>query len=104
MRLGGFDAGLERPFFLFAGPCVVESRALVMDTAAELKATTAELGIPFIFKASYDKANRSSGKSFRGLGVERGLAILEEVKSRIGVPVLTDVHDVAEIRDAAAAV
>jgi 2-dehydro-3-deoxyphosphooctonate aldolase (KDO 8-P synthase) len=104
MKLCGFDAGLDRPFFLIAGPCVVESRALAMDTAAELKAITAELGIPFIFKASYDKANRSSGKSFRGLGVERGLAILEEVRTRVGVPVLTDVHDIPEIRDAAAAV
>jgi 2-dehydro-3-deoxyphosphooctonate aldolase (KDO 8-P synthase) len=104
MKLCGFEAGLDRPFFLIAGPCVVESRALVMDTAAELKAITAALGIPFIFKASYDKANRSSGKSFRGLGVEKGLAILEDVKSRLKVPVLTDVHDTPEIPDAAAAV
>jgi 2-dehydro-3-deoxyphosphooctonate aldolase (KDO 8-P synthase) len=104
MKLCGFDAGLDRPFFLIAGPCVVESRELVLDTAAALKEMTAALGIPFIFKASYDKANRSSGKSFRGLGMQRGLSILEEVKRRLRVPVLTDVHDVAEIADVAEAV
>jgi len=104
MKLCGFEAGLDRPFFLIAGPCVVESRDLVMETAAALKEMTAALGIPFIFKASYDKANRSSGKSFRGLGMDRGLAILQEVKRALRVPVLTDVHDTPEIRDAAQAV
>jgi 2-dehydro-3-deoxyphosphooctonate aldolase (KDO 8-P synthase) len=101
MKLCGFDAGLDRPFFLIAGPCVVESRDLVMETAAELKATTAALGIPFIFKASYDKANRSSGKSFRGLGMDKGLAILADVKRQVGVPVLTDVHTEEEVKPAA---
>ncbi len=104
MKLCGFEAGLDRPFFLIAGPCVVESRELVLDTAAELKAITASLGIPFIFKASYDKANRSSGKSFRGLGMDTGLSILAEVKSRLQVPVLTDVHDIPDIAPTAAAV
>ena len=104
IRLCGFEAGLDRPLFLIAGPCVVESREMAMDTAGALKEITATLGIPFIYKSSYDKANRSSGKSFRGLGVEKGLAILAEVKAKIGVPVLTDIHDIAEIAEVAAVV
>lgn len=103
MRLCGFDVGLERPMFLIAGPCVIESKALALETASRLKEITARLGIPFIYKSSYDKANRSSHESFRGLGIEAGLAILEAVRNEVGVPVLTDVHDVSEI-DAAAAV
>ena len=104
MKLTGFDVGIDRPLFLIAGPCVVESRSLVLDIAAQLKDITRRLGVPFIFKASYDKANRSSGKSFRGLGVERGLAILQDVRREIGVPVLTDVHAIDEIPDVALAV
>ncbi len=104
MKLCGFDAGLEHPLFLIAGPCVIESRAMALDVAAELAALCRELGIAFIFKASYDKANRSSGHSFRGLGREAGLEILREVRSRIGVPVLTDVHSVEEIAEVAASV
>ena len=104
MRLCGFDAGLDRPLFLIAGPCVVESRELQIDVAGRLKEITGRLGVPFIFKSSYDKANRSSGKSFRGLGMERGLEILAEVKRHIGVPVLTDVHDEDEVKPAAAVV
>ena len=101
MRLCGFDAGLDRPLFLIAGPCVVESRELQLDVAGRLKEITAKLGIPFIFKSSYDKANRSSGTSFRGLGMDRGLAILAEVKRQVGVPVLTDVHTEEEVKSAA---
>src|SRR5436190_1342167 len=97
MKLCGFEVGLERPFFLIAGPCVVESEQLQMDVAGQLKEMTRELGIPFIFKSSYDKANRSSGKSFRGPGMEKGLEILAKVKKDIGVPVLTDVHTEEEI-------
>ena len=93
MKLCGFDVGLDRPFFLIAGPCVVESEQLQMDVAGQLKEMTAALGIPFIFKSSFDKANRSSGTSFRGPGLERGLEILAQVKRSLGVPVLTDVHD-----------
>jgi 2-dehydro-3-deoxyphosphooctonate aldolase (KDO 8-P synthase) len=104
MKLCGFDAGLDRPFFLIAGPCVVESRQLAFDTAGRLKEITAALGIPFIYKSSYDKANRSSGKSFRGPGMEAGLTILAETKQRIGVPVLTDVHAEDEIAAVAAVV
>ena len=104
MKLCGFDAGLEHPLFVIAGPCVVESRAMAMDTAGQLKEMTAALGIPFIYKSSYDKANRSSGKSFRGLGMDKGLEILAEVKKQIGVPVLTDVHAQDEVSAAAAAV
>src|SRR5690349_24725390 len=92
MKLCGFEAGLDKPFFLIAGPCVVESEQLQMDVAGKLKEMTAELGIPFIFKSSYDKANRSSGKSFRGPGMEKGLEILAKVKRELKVPVLTDVH------------
>jgi 2-dehydro-3-deoxyphosphooctonate aldolase (KDO 8-P synthase) len=92
MRLCGFEVGLRRPFFLIAGPCVVESLQLQMDVAGHLREVTAALGIPFIFKSSYDKANRSSGTSFRGPGMERGLEILAQVRRELGVPVLTDVH------------
>lgn len=104
MKLCGFDAGLDKPLFLIAGPCVVESRQLAMDTAGELKSICASLGIPFIFKSSYDKANRSSIKSFRGLGMDKGLEILSDVRKQIGVPVLTDVHETGEIAAAAAVV
>ena len=97
MKLCGFDVGLDRPFFLIAGPCVVESEQLQMDVAGQLKEMTAALGIPFIFKSSYDKANRSSGKSFRGPGMEKGLEILAKVKKVVGVPVLTDVHTEEEV-------
>ena len=104
MRLCGFEAGLNQPLFLIAGPCVIESREMAIDIAGVLKEITAQLGLPFVFKASYDKANRSSGKSFRGLGRERGLAILAKVKARVGVPVLTDIHDIDEIAEVAAVV
>jgi 2-dehydro-3-deoxyphosphooctonate aldolase (KDO 8-P synthase) len=104
MKLCGFEAGLDRPFFLIAGPCVVESRELAMNTAGELKTICSELGIPFIFKASYDKANRSSSKSFRGLGMDKGLEILADVRKTLGVPVLTDVHAIEEIAQVAATV
>jgi 2-dehydro-3-deoxyphosphooctonate aldolase (KDO 8-P synthase) len=97
MKLCGFEAGLDKPLFLIAGPCVIESREMAFDTAGTLKELCAGLGIPFIYKSSYDKANRSSGKSFRGLGMEEGLKILDEVRSKIGVPVLTDVHDTDQI-------
>src|SRR3954469_11245245 len=97
MKLCGFDAGLDQPFFLIAGPCVVESEQLQMDVAGQLKEMTAALGIPFVFKSSYDKANRSSGKSFRGPGMEKGLEILAKVKKTLGVPVLTDVHTQEDI-------
>ena len=97
MKLCGFDVGLDRPFFLIAGPCVVESEQLQMDVAGQLKDITAALGIPFVFKSSYDKANRSSGKSYRGPGMEKGLEILGKVKKQLGVPVLTDVHAEDEI-------
>jgi 2-dehydro-3-deoxyphosphooctonate aldolase (KDO 8-P synthase) len=97
MKLCGFEVGLGRPFFLIAGPCVVETEPMAIDTAGRLKEITASLGIPFIYKSSYDKANRSSGKSFRGLGMEEGLRILSEVKRQVKVPVLTDVHAEDEI-------
>ncbi len=97
MKLCGFDVGLDQPFFLIAGPCVIESEQLQMDVAGELKAITSELGIPFIFKSSYDKANRSSGSTFRGPGMDKGLEILAKVRRELGVPVLTDVHTEAEI-------
>jgi 2-dehydro-3-deoxyphosphooctonate aldolase (KDO 8-P synthase) len=93
VKLCGFDVGPDRPFFLIAGPCVIESEQLALDTAAALKEICARLDIPFIYKSSFDKANRSSGDSFRGLGVEEGLRILAEVKRQVGVPVLTDVHE-----------
>jgi 2-dehydro-3-deoxyphosphooctonate aldolase (KDO 8-P synthase) len=98
VRLCGFEVGLEHPFFLIAGPCVVESAQLALDTAGRLKEICARLEIPFIYKSSFDKANRSSGQSFRGLGVDEGLRILGEVKRQIGVPVLTDVHEDTDIR------
>ena len=104
MNLCGFSVGLDQPFFLIAGPCVVESEQLQLDTAGTLKEMTQALGIPFIFKSSYDKANRSSGKTFRGPGMENGLRILGEVKRQIGVPVLTDVHSIEEISHVASVV
>lgn len=104
MKLCGFNVGLDQPFFLIAGPCVIESQQLALDTAGLLKEMTAELGIPFIYKSSFDKANRSSGSSFRGLGMEKGLEILAEVKKQIGVSVLTDVHEIDEIKPVAAVV
>ena len=104
MKLCGFDVGLNHPFFLIAGPCVVESEQLQMDTAGTLKEITTELGIPFIFKSSYDKANRSSGTSFRGPGMEKGLEILAKVKRELHVPILTDVHSESEIAAVAAVV
>src|SRR6476619_3516667 len=97
MKLCGFEVGLDKPLFLIAGPCVVESEQLQMDVAGQLKEMTAALGIPFIFKSSYDKANRSSGKSYRGPGMEKGLEILAKVKKSLGVPVLTDVHTEEEV-------
>jgi 2-dehydro-3-deoxyphosphooctonate aldolase (KDO 8-P synthase) len=93
MRLCGFEVGLDRPLFLIAGPCVIESEALAMETAAQLKDITQRLGIGFIYKSSFDKANRSSGDSYRGPGIEQGLRILQRVKDEVGVPVLTDVHE-----------
>ncbi len=104
MNLCGFEVGLDKPFFLIAGPCVIESEQMALDTAGQLKEITAELGIPFIYKSSYDKANRSSSASFRGLGMEEGLRILSEVRRQIGVPVLTDVHTDADIPAVAEAV
>jgi len=96
-KLCGFDVGLKHRFFLIAGPCVIESEQSALDIAGELKQITGSLGIPFIYKSSFDKANRSSGTSFRGLGMEKGLEILARVKREIGVPVLTDIHDISEI-------
>jgi 2-dehydro-3-deoxyphosphooctonate aldolase (KDO 8-P synthase) len=104
MKLCGFDVGLDHPFFLIAGPCVIESEQMALDTAGALKEITSALGIPFIYKSSFDKANRSSGKSFRGLGMEKGLEILATVKKQLQVPVLTDVHEVHEIKPVAAVV
>ena len=104
MKLCGFDVGLNQPFFLIAGPCVVESEQLQMDTAGALKEITSSLGIPFIFKSSYDKANRSSGTSFRGPGMHKGLEILAKVKRELNLSILTDVHSEAEIATVAAVV
>jgi 2-dehydro-3-deoxyphosphooctonate aldolase (KDO 8-P synthase) len=104
MKLCSIEVGLDKPFFLIAGPCVVESEQLQIDVAGRLKEMTGALGIPFIFKSSYDKANRSSGSSFRGPGMDQGLAILAMVKQQLGVPVLTDVHSEAEIPAVAAVV
>ncbi|MDA8456305.1 3-deoxy-8-phosphooctulonate synthase [Acidovorax sp. GBBC 3334] len=101
MKLCGFDVGLEHPFFLIAGPCVIESEQLQMDVAGRLKETAAALGVPFIFKSSFDKANRSSGTSFRGPGREKGLEILAKIRRELGVPVLTDVHTEEDIAEAA---
>ncbi|OGB26357.1 MAG: 3-deoxy-8-phosphooctulonate synthase [Burkholderiales bacterium RIFCSPLOWO2_02_FULL_57_36] len=104
MKLCGFDVGLDHPLFLIAGPCVIESRQMAFDTAGQLKEITSALGIPFIYKSSFDKANRSSGTSFRGLGMEKGLEILADVRQQIGVPVLTDIHEIDEIKPVAAVV
>lgn len=98
MKLCGFEAGLDRPFFLIAGPCAIESEQLALDTAIELKDITSRLGIPFIYKSSFDKANRSSINSYRGPGMEEGLRILQKVKDEVGVPVLTDVHEDTDIK------
>ena len=104
MKLCDFEVGLDRPFFLIAGPCVIESGQMAMDTAGQLKEMTAGLGVPFIYKSSYDKANRSSSKSFRGPGIEQGLAILQKVKAEVGVSVLTDVHEDTPIDEVASVV
>jgi 2-dehydro-3-deoxyphosphooctonate aldolase (KDO 8-P synthase) len=104
VRLAGFEAGLDQPLFLIAGPCVIESREMAFETAGLLKEMTASLGIPFIYKSSFDKANRSSGTSFRGPGMQEGLKILSDVRSQLGVPVLTDVHDIDQINEVAAVV
>ena len=104
MKLCHFEAGLDKPFFLIAGPCVIESEQLQMDTAGTLKDIADDLGIPFIFKSSFDKANRSSGVTFRGPGMDAGLAILAKVKAELGVPVLTDVHDIGQIAEVASVV
>lgn len=104
MQLCGFEVGLDRPIFLISGPCVIESRDMALDTAAQLKSICDAVGIPLIYKSSYDKANRSSGASFRGPGMDKGLEILAEVRERVGVPVLTDVHTVEEIPHVAAVV
>lgn len=104
MKLCGFPVGLEHPFFLIAGPCVIESEQMALDTAGILKEITAELKIPFIYKSSFDKANRSSGTSFRGLGMEKGLEILATVKKQLNVSILTDVHEIDEIKPVAAVV
>lgn len=103
-HLCGFEIGLNKPFFLIAGPCVIESEQFSIDTAGQIKAICADLNIPFIYKSSFDKANRSSGASFRGLGMEKGLAILEKVKKQIGVPVLTDVHEISDVAAVASVV
>ena len=104
MKLCHFNVGLDQPFFLIAGPCVIESEQLQMDTAGTLKEITSALGIPFIFKSSFDKANRSSGHTFRGPGMDAGLTILAKAKAELGVPVLTDVHSEAQIADVASVV
>ncbi|MHB1198411.1 MAG: 3-deoxy-8-phosphooctulonate synthase [Polaromonas sp.] len=104
MRLCGFDIGLNQPFFLIAGPCVIESEQLQMDTAGTLKEITSALGIPFIFKSSFDKANRSSGSTFRGPGIDQGLEILAKVKRELNLPVLTDIHDASQIARVASVV
>jgi 2-dehydro-3-deoxyphosphooctonate aldolase (KDO 8-P synthase) len=104
VRLCGFDAGLEHPFFVIAGPCVIESEQLALDTSARLQEICGRLAIPFIYKSSFDKANRSSGESFRGPGVDEGLRILAEVKRQVGVPVLTDVHEDTDVEAVAAVV
>jgi 2-dehydro-3-deoxyphosphooctonate aldolase (KDO 8-P synthase) len=104
VKLCGFEAGIDQPFFLIAGPCVIESEALAIDTAGELKAIAAALDIPFIYKSSYDKANRSSHKSFRGPGVDEGLRILQLVREQVDVPVLTDVHEDTPLDEVSAVV
>ncbi len=104
MQLCNFQVGLDQPLFLIAGPCVIESRDLAFDTAGKLKEITDSLGIPFIYKSSFDKANRSSSKSFRGLGVDKGLAILQDVRDQIGVPILTDVHEISQVAEVSSVV
>ena len=104
MKLCDFEVGIDQPLFLIAGPCVIESEQLALDTAGQLKEITAQLGIPFIYKSSFDKANRTSSKSFRGPGLEEGLRILQKVKDQIGVPVLTDVHEDTPLQEVAAVV
>jgi 2-dehydro-3-deoxyphosphooctonate aldolase (KDO 8-P synthase) len=104
MNLCGFEVGLEHPLFLIAGPCVIESQQMAIDTAGQLKEITDALGIPFIYKSSYDKANRSSNKTFRGFGMEEGLKILDEVRRQVGVPILTDVHTEEQVKHVAAVV
>jgi len=104
MKLCGFEVGLHQPLFLIAGPCVIESREFAIETAGQLKEMAERIGVPFIYKSSYDKANRSSTKTFRGFGMEEGLRILDEVKSQIGVPVLTDVHTTEQVPHVAAVV
>ncbi len=104
MKLCGFDIGLDKPFFLIAGPCVIESEQLQMDVAGTLQEITSALGIPFIFKSSFDKANRSSGSTFRGPGIDKGLEILAKVKRELGLPVLTDIHDESQIAQVASVV
>ncbi|HEX6570862.1 MAG TPA: 3-deoxy-8-phosphooctulonate synthase [Steroidobacteraceae bacterium] len=104
MKLCGFEVGADRPFFLIAGPCVVEGEGIVLDIAGRMKEITGALGIPYVFKASYDKANRSSKASFRGPGIEQGLRILSEVKRQLGLPVLTDVHEDTPMSEVAAVV
>jgi 2-dehydro-3-deoxyphosphooctonate aldolase (KDO 8-P synthase) len=104
MKLCGFEVGLEHPFFLIAGPCVIESEQLQMDTAGTLKDITSALGIPFIFKSSFDKANRSSGSSFRGPGIDKGLDILAKIKRELHIPVLTDIHSEDQIAQVSAVV
>lgn len=104
MKLCDFEVGLDQPLFLIAGPCIIESKQMAIDTAGQLKEIAAKVGVPFIYKSSYDKANRSSTKTFRGFGMEEGLKILDEVKSQIGVPVLTDVHTAEQVPHVAAVV
>lgn len=104
MKLCGFEVGLDHPLFLIAGPCVIESKQMALDTAGQLKEIAARVGVPFIYKSSYDKANRSSTKTFRGFGMEEGLKILDEVRAQIGVPVLTDVHTEEQVPHVAAVV
>ncbi len=104
MKICHFEIGLDRPFFLIAGPCVIESEQLQMDVAGQLKEMTSALGIPFIFKSSFDKANRSSGSSFRGPGLDKGMDILAKVRRELGVPVLTDIHDESQIAQVSAVV
>jgi 2-dehydro-3-deoxyphosphooctonate aldolase (KDO 8-P synthase) len=101
MKLAGFDVGNDKPFFLIAGPCAIESRQMAFDTAGQLKEITAALGIPFIYKSSFDKANRSSSRSFRGLGMAQGLQILADVRAELDLPILTDVHDISQIKPVA---
>ncbi|MFM2344126.1 MAG: hypothetical protein RLZZ210_736 [Pseudomonadota bacterium] len=101
MKIANIEIGLDKPMFLIAGPCVIESEQMAIDTASMLKEITQNLGIPFIYKSSYDKANRSSGKSFRGLGMDKGLEILQKVKNELNIPILTDVHSIEEIESVA---